>query len=119
MIISSSARTPGTMKWRLRSCGLNHTRIRASIDPIGGAPAGRAASASSAAFSAMSVVAYVSPTVAELESDPSATTCTVTGAPLATDSPYSGGIDSAIQARRLSMSRWMSASLDVTCTTLK
>jgi hypothetical protein len=36
---STSANTPGIMKNRLSSCGLNHTRMRASIPPpLIGAP---------------------------------------------------------------------------------
>ena len=55
--ISSSASTPGTMKCELISCGLNQTRIRAEIDPIAGAPAGRRAIAMSAAASASRLLA--------------------------------------------------------------
>ena len=67
----------------------------------------------------ISVDAYASPTVAELESLPSVITCTATGAPRPTISPYSGGMESAIHARRVSMARWMSASSVVTPTTVK
>ena len=52
MTSSSSARTPGIMKSRLSSCGLNQTRMRASIGGGGRLASPRCRAASSRAYAA-------------------------------------------------------------------
>ena len=121
MTISSSASTPGTMK-----CGLEQLRVEPDADARvdrSDAPARRPAGAPAA----MSAAALGEQRLSRSRGRGRGVRVGAVGDDLhrhrrersESSSPYPGGIDSAIHARRVSMSRRTSRRLEVTWTTLK